>query len=477
MSPIKHDYQKLFHAISQSNDFDEKAFLESKSGIAFRNKMPRKKNELYEKLLQNVRGWRQVKGKSKRIEVQLREQIEDILFLREKKLFEQSTRRLERAKKRAEDYNLHEILIEILRLERTIIFRVQAPGYEEEIEKIHQKIKHTSEIITNKGIMLNFYDSYFIQMRRFRKLQGVVDTKELSKLINSPELKEVSRCLSFEAESNFYFCHCIHHFLIGNTQKAWEYSRTLYLRWQEKHEVQKVKAVEYRNVLQNYLAFCNNAARYEEFDIALKKMLEGPFYSEDEHASAIDNGLVAEMQRCLILCEWEQGKKIITKFKNHLEFISERLIPSRIMLHYMNFATLFIVLKDWKNAYKWAKKVENVAEGDDPKLLIIQARLFMLISIYEEPSLDNFDNQIRSTKRLFKKFEIDQGSEAQFATELFAAYKENSQAKKRNRFSKLLKTENQRKQGSNTEIILKWLLSKAENKPLRTILEEERNTK
>lgn len=474
MTPVKHDYQRLFHAIDKSASFDEKAFLNSAAGRSFVGKMPRKKNELYEKLLQVARGLRQSGGKTKRVEVQLREDIEDIVFLRERKLFEQGSRRLERAKKRAISHNLHEVLLEILRIERTIVLRIQAAGYEEEVNFIHSEIERISEVIKNKGRMLYFYDLYFVQVRQFKNLRGAIDRSLLTGWIESPELTDVSKCLSFEAESNFYFCHCIHHFLLQDTIEAWQFARTLYLRWQEAHEIQKVKAVEYRNVLQNYLVFCINASKYDDFDVALNKMLRGPFYSNDEEASAIDNGLNAEMQRCLSLCEWEKAKEIIQNFREKLDLISEWLIPSRIMVHYLNFSTLFIVLEDWGNALRWARKVGSESDGQESISLVIQGRLHELIAVYGQPRLGEFINLHRSTKRLLKKAGISKGFEIDFIDALLAGFKDGDAKKSRKRFGAILKNAQKAKATSNTTFISKWLEANFQGKSLRTLLEEER---
>ncbi len=414
MSPARHDYQLLFKALNDHKDLDEKEFLASKMGRQFAGNFSVRKNELYEKILQGIRAQRKSAGTAKAIEIQLREQLEDVLFLREKKLYDQCTRRLQRAKKIAKDHQLHEILLEILRIERSILLKTQPAGYSQELKEIHGEIADITEVIKNKTRMLYLYDCHFLEVRQHHNLRGNVNFELLNDLHQSSDLQDVSKCLSFEAESNFYFCHGIYQHLQGNAKGAWDFARTLYLRWQEQKGVQKVKPVEYRNVLQNYLTFCNAAVQYDDFDIALKQLLAGPFYTDEEEASAIDNGCYVNMQRCMQVCDWDGAKAAIAAFKNRLDDIGERLIPSRIMVHYLSFSRIMLVLEDWKSAASWATKVITEGEGEEISALVIQARVQEILALVEMNDLDKLHNRCRAAIRLLQK------ADGQMATTLQA---------------------------------------------------------
>jgi hypothetical protein len=476
MTPVRHDYQALFKALNELKEFEEKDFLASSVGRKFANNFSVRKNELYEKILQSIRVQRKNAGAAKAIEIQLREQLEDVLFLREKKLFDQCDRRLTRAKKSAHDHQLHEILLEILRIERSILLKTQAAGYSQELVRIHEEIEKITEIIKNKTKMLYLYDRYFLEVRQHRNLRGQVNYTLLDQLSQTPDLSDVSNCLSFEAESNFYFCHAIHNHLRGNPQGAWDFARTLYLRWQEQKGIQKVKAVEYRNVLQNYLSLCNSASLYDDFEIALKQLLAGPFFSDEEQASAIDNACHVSMQRCLNLCDWEGAKKSIQTFKEKLSQISDRLIPSRIMVHYLSFSRLFIVLEDWKSATNWAKKVIAEEQGEESFALVLQARMQEIIALFEIHNVDDLPNKCRAALRAIKKASDDRLTET-FVIQAINRLTGNTNSEEvRDAFAAVLETvrNDQSEKFNQGEFVLTWLKAKAKGMRLRDYLEAQK---
>ncbi len=476
MLPLKHDYQRLFKALNESQSFDEKAFLATEAGKEFVGKMPRKKHELYEKILQNVRAFRQPLGRQKAMEIQLREQLEDVLFLRDKKLFEQSNRRLSRVKGKAISYHLHELLIVILRIERSLLLRIQPVGYVKKLWEIHKEIEEASMVIKNKGQMLYFYDQYFIQVIQHKKLNAAIDANFLKTLIASPELKDPNGCLSFEAESNFYFCHAIHHYLLGNAQATWEFSKTLYLRWEEEREIKKVKAIEYRNVINNFLIFSNYASRYEGFDCALSRMLEGPFYSDEEEASAIDNAIHVNIQRHLHCCNWDAAKATLQEYRRKLDFISEHLIPSRIMVHYLSFSRLSLVLEDWTGAYSWAKKVDTAREGKEHLALIWQARMQEMMALYEAPELGDLINRHRAAMRQFRKARESNEIEAKIIHAIWAASKCVLKTESASIFRKLYLDVKGKQAGKNNieEFGIIWLKAKSKGISLKEALESQR---
>src|SRR5688572_18481591 len=82
------DYLLFFQALCELDQYGETAFLASKRGLPFNPGYSGRKNALYEKVLQVIRSQRQIGGTEKPLEFQVREQVEDARFLRERKLFD-----------------------------------------------------------------------------------------------------------------------------------------------------------------------------------------------------------------------------------------------------------------------------------------------------------------------------------------------------------------------------------------------------
>ena len=401
------DYVLLYRALqSIRGEYDEAAFLKKHAKKSFIKNFSARKTELYEKILASLRTQRQFGGRDKPIEFKVRELLEDAWLLKEKTLSEQSKARLQKARKEAKKYHLHEVLLEIFKLERTLLMREMPKNLECETEKLHAKISEVTEAIHNKYRMLALKDQIFVFIRQHNELNGKLDKAGLRKVMEEKELNNIAYCKSIEAESNYHACHAMFHYLMGNSSEAWIHARSQYLMWQEYKDLQRIKPIDYRNVLQNYLSFCNEVLRYEDFDLALAQMVGGKFRSNAEKASAIHNSLNVRLQKALNLCQWETAEGLQAEFKEKLKDFSEHIMPSRIMTFDLSFSRLSIVKGEWKKAIKRAQFVLDEGGTDIQKGLAFEAHLQIAISLYMQKDYSATEKKCRYLLDHFRKNEM-----------------------------------------------------------------------
>jgi hypothetical protein len=398
-------YLKLFKSLSDLEEYEEKKFLASPKGKPFAANYAVRKTELYEKILLVLRAQRQSQGKEKSIEFKVRECLEDARLLQDKSLHEQANRRLDAAWEDACKYQLSEAQLEILRMRRAL--RMREPNVKPaHVQEIHAAIAETVKIIQNKARMLSLLDPMFLLARQNAALNGRIDHALLDEIIAAPELQDVSSCLSFEANQNYHFCHAIYHQLKGNLAQAWIHGRAIYLAYQEEKEVRRVKGPEYRNVVNNYLAYCVAVYRFDDFDQALEHLVAGPFHSKREEDSAIHNALAMRLTQALNLCDWKAAAQVRSDYRTRLKIFSEELPSSRMMLFYLSFSRLSMVEENWPDAIKWAKKVLSEGDSDPRQGLVFQAQLQELIALYENADIEDLERRKRAIGETLKRAEL-----------------------------------------------------------------------
>jgi hypothetical protein len=396
-------YLRLFQALNSLKTYEEDQFLSSKKGQAFALNYAVQKVELYEKILQVLRVQRQSGGKEKPIEFRVREYLEDARLLREKKLVDLAEKRLAQAKEDAERYQLHEVQLELLRAQRGGVMRQLGQDDYTPLEALHAEIAQIAAIIQNKARMLQLLDPMFLQAKYQAALSGRVNHALLDTIMEAPELKNVALCLSFEANQNYHFCHAIYHQLNQRPQQAWIHARAIFLAYKEAPSLQLVKGAEYRNAVNNYLGYCVNAYRFDDFEEALKAICKGPFRSVSEEVTTVHSALAMELQKHFSLCDWAAAELVMKRYKENLNVFSEHLSSSRMMLFYLSFSRLKLVQGKWPDAARWAKKVVDEGDGD-PKLgMVFQARLQELIALYEQGNMDLLTKRYRSAMYAFTR--------------------------------------------------------------------------
>lgn len=396
-------YLQLFQVLNTLKAYDEDAFLASKKGAPFAQNYAVQKIELFEKLLLVLRMQRQSGGNEKPIEFRVREYMEDARLLREKKLGDLAEKRLGLAMEEAERYQLHEVQLELLRAQRANVMRHVGLNDYSALDALHNQIRQIAEIIQNKARMLQLLDPLFLQAKHQAALSGHLNHALIESIMAAEELKDVTRCLSFEAEQNYHFCHAIFHQLNERPHEAWIHARAIYLAWQEAPSMQSIKGAEYRNVVNNYLGYCINAYRFVDFEKALATIVKGPFRSELEQVIASHSALAMELQKHFSLCAWDMADDVMKRYRQQLSRFSEHLSPSRMMLFYLSFSRLKLIQGMWPEAARWAKKVIDEGDGKSQLGMVFQARLQELIALYEQGDIDLLNRRYRSALRSFQK--------------------------------------------------------------------------
>lgn len=399
-------YLKLFKALADLEEYDEKAFLASSKGKPFEQNYSVRKTELYEKILLILRAQRQSQGKEKPIEFKVREYLEDARLLQDKSLHDQASRRLDQAQEDAKKYQLFEAQMEILRIRRGLLMR-EPHVKTSDVQHLHDEIAKTVAILQNKARMLSLLDPLFLLARQNAAPNGTVDHTLLEEIIAAPELQDVTSCLSFEANQNYHFCHAIYHQLKGNPDKAWIHGRAIYLAYQEEKEVRRVKGPEYRNVVNNYLAYCLEAYRFDDFDEALKHLVATPFHSKREEDSALHNALAMRLTKALNLCDWAAAANVRNDYRANLGIFSEELPSSRMMMFYLSFSRLSMVEGEWKEVIKWARKVLDEGGGNARQGVVFQAQLQEMIALYEMKSIEALEKRKRAASDAFRRAELE----------------------------------------------------------------------
>lgn len=475
-------YLKLFDALWELKAYDETSFLASAAGREFKKGYAQQKNELYEKVLQVLRGLRQSDGVDKPKEFQIREMLEDARILKDRNLLGQSGLRLQQAEEDAVKYEFHELRLEILRQQRSAIVKDVISGESPELDALYGEIDRTLAVIQNKVRMLYIYDRFLLEAKRHAQLSGVVDQEELDRLMAVAELKDVGLCLSFEAKCFFYFCHAQYWHLQGKVSKAWECMRENYLLWRGSPDMQEIKWVEYRNVVNNYLIFCNEAMRYEDFDVALAEMCREA-RSDEEAVAMLHNSMYVRLQRYLNCCEWERALEVEQEFHRSKEKLSDHLPRSRVLAFYLSMGRLHLALEDWTRVLRWSKWILNEEAQDLAVGTVSQARLQEMIALYElwmagdEDRLDELEKRYRSALRVFQQLENGGVLQGRVLHTVYHLARKRTDEQRRHELEtlyKVLEREEARRDPS-MRIIQAWVRSRLKGKRVSEVLEEVRD--
>lgn len=472
-------YAKLFDDLNESPCSAEQDFKEKYADRDYQKRYSYNKGYLLNTLLDAMRSQRLRGGMEKPIHLQVAEWLEDAEFLHEKMLYELSRKRLQKAEKEAQKFELHEDLLKILRFKGRLVMAAQEKGYQDEAKQIYQDLRRLAEVIQNKYEFLELRNLLFILVRSSKNLRARERKREMQMLVQNEMLKDVSNALSFDARINYYFCHTLAAQMSPNPEDSFHPQKAAHQLWLKHSHFQKSRPTDFRNSLNNYLSICCSVHYFDDFVEAVRLLEAGPFRSMDEEAEVMQIALYVRMQYFMAWCKWEDAEEIEREFSRGLEIFGNKLIPSRTMAFYMSFAHRNLITGDLKKAIRWNERILDMGVLNVRKDIRLHAMLLSLILYYEAGQTSKLENRYRVAIRAFSKEELSLEFEKTMLELLrkLPSFKDKLQLEtsfqKVNRILHDLQSIPKEKNVMGFDMVRLWLSSKLNSVPLRDVFESE----
>lgn len=418
-------YNLLFDDLNDCPVYEERAFLAAHEGRPYVSNYAFNKTYLYSLILDAVRGQRKRGGVDKPKEFFVRELLEDAHFLKEKMLFQQSFRRIQKARKEAQKYEFHEILLECLRMERTHLMERQEKGYEAQIRPVLNLIHKTGQAIAQKSELIQLRDLLFLESRRPPALKHSHEANAIASLMANPLLKGDGQDLPLEGQLNFHLIHALYHQLQGELPQAWDHHYTAYLLWKKETHFREARSTQFLKHLNNFLTLSNEIRKYAEFVEAIQLLEKGPFRSADDRAEGVQNGLFIRLQRYLTEANWEHALLVEDEFKRRRPEIAKKLIGSRLLAFYMSFARLHFILGNPKKVKQYCTYLLDEHHTGLRDLWAATTEVMLCIVIIEHYEVnlkewEKLDQQLKAARTAVNK--VDQSGYLHLTLEYLEAH-------------------------------------------------------
>ncbi len=464
-------YVKMFDQINAQKNYNEKEVKDKLKKIINSKNFAVEKNYLYNFLLKNLTSFHNQKSLNSKASTSLF----TIRMLIDKALYGQAKKLIDKNQKFAEQSENYTLLLEILKLK--IIYQETIMD-NDGINDTYQRIFEVQKIYTNLE-QFRFYHHKVYEIAT--KIGGKKRSdlfKEASAIINEALLKDEKLALSNEAKIRFNECWMLYYYLQPEFAKAFNFSKRSVEISESTPYYTTEKQDNYISNLNNYVIFCNGISKYEESELQIQKLKS--FLTKDANSKSNINIFIGtslqETNLIIITAKFERLYDIVDSYEAYLKLFEEKIVLSHKYGLFINLSLLFFINSDYKNALKWINKVIHGEEPNTRTDVIAYAWLFNLIIHYELENYDYLEYLSKTTIRLLSK-------KNQFATTAKTVSKHLLQLSSSNKdhkkiylaLNKGLASEGCTKEKKELEYfdIENWVISKIENKPLKTILKQQ----
>lgn len=332
-------YIKLFDAVEKLGDYDEKKIRKMFEGEDFLKRLPAVKNYLHGQILKSLR----VINSGNTVDSQLREMMEDVAVLYNKRLYKQCAKILEKAKELAKANELtlpqleinvwqEKVLLELLPLEK---FEKHLEGsLEEEMATVNAQ-KNTIEYrhLYNRIILIN---------RKIKEARSQEELKQFQEIIKHPLLKSIDKASSFEAKQYFYHIHLIYNHAKGDNATCFVIANDqMKLIEEYPNKIRETPQI-YLSALYNVLLCQIHLHQYDNFGNILAKLRSFPVKSTNIEVSRFVNSYIFEMVMYLDSGEFDKSISIREPVTEGLEKYQDKInVIEKITLLYNLFYSYF----------------------------------------------------------------------------------------------------------------------------------------
>ncbi len=464
-------YEALFKAMDKQQAYDEGEFKKKHINKAFVKNLSNRKNQLTDKLLDLLVGI----NSGETNEAKIKHTLTYLPVLFERKQFVLMRKKINSAKKIANEIEQFYLLLELIEWEKKMIWNDNQKKYKKNIEEIILEQEKVFKAFNEQFAFRNLRRRLSAINRRDVMFEKEENVQAFNQLAENRLLDNNQTFLSKETEMHYCYIKMTSLRIEQSYQDALTYSKRLL----EICEGRKTDYPDdYELALYTYIISCDLTHSLEDYLIILEQIHE----NRCNELYLLDKINFHKLRYFLSKNQFDNALKIAKLVKNKWVELAPYLSESRYLSFSFNFMMLYWILGDLNQTQNWMICIRSYDKAKSRKDdIVLATRLFELVVSYElqERGEDiDFDKKIDTVRKTLKnnrQFQTFHQTVLQHCREL------NRAISKKEKIEIIISLENdlqkiekdQPKLLCLEEIIL-WCRSKIEGRSIRLLLEDSK---
>lgn len=332
-------YLKLFEAIEKTGTYDEAKIKKMFPGEDFTKRLPAVKNYLYGQVIKSLR----MLYIGNTVDSQLKEMVEEISILYEKRLYKQCMKILEKAKDLAKQNEQILQLIEIKLWEEKVLTEVL--NIEKFEKTFDDSLKEEIELLDlqkNIAEYRHLFNRIVTLNKKIKEARTEEELAQFQSIFNNPLLQNSDNAKSFDAKHFYYQIHLIYNHAKGDNKAclmiAQKQMKLLEAFPQRIAEKPKMYVIALNNILLSQIYLHD----YSSFTETLHKLRSFPLKSLNLEVNRFVNSYIFEMVMYLDTGEFSKSVSIRDEIREGMEKYADKINPiEEITLLYNLFYSYF----------------------------------------------------------------------------------------------------------------------------------------
>ncbi|MGB0918066.1 MAG: hypothetical protein ACPGU4_10775 [Flavobacteriales bacterium] len=401
---------KLFDYYVDAKEFNEDDLRKVFVGHKFLDQLAVTQNHLYESILKAMRLYHLKRS----IEFRLQGMLQDVQFLYEKGLVEQSAQLLKKVRKAAIKNDCFPIILSVLDWESRLLSEGFYVGKDElDIDAVSEEYYEILGALQNEREYIDLQSKIFNNYYKIGIERGNTNYKTNDQIVNQFALKDPNRALTFRSKCCYLNIHAQYNKINGNWEEAYKYRYDLYELVESKFGSGYSKDIvkRYFVSLNNLVPICLSLGKWDEAELFIGKMesieersLKSHFSEELKDRILLQSSL-GRLALYSRLGRVDDGLALIDLLEKKTETL-ELYHRRYVILHlYFNIAYFLYTIGQYSPAIRWLNRVLNDTDIKTVEDLHSSTRILTMILQFELGRNELLEYLARSTYRFLSKLE------------------------------------------------------------------------
>jgi hypothetical protein len=400
----QNNYVLLFDAIEKMKEYNEDIILKKFNGESSLNNFSITKSRLYETILRSL----DVFHHNSSVDAQLWKELHYTEILYKKTLYDQCAKRLRSARKLAEKYEKHAVLVQIHDLEKSLAEKDSYSGMSDQsILDMLRNDRKVAEDIRVYNELWNVKSRLFLMLNTKGRARKSEQLDEFRKLIDASLKDQTLEGLSVNARFLYHHTYSAYYFAITDAENCRIHLSQNVELIEANTEIFRDEPNVYFGVLTNLIYVLSRLKLYKEVLKYLKKLRTLPEKLDTARNENLEMKLFAsayslELTLYNSIGHFDQAMKLVPKIEEGLTRFEGRLSKLREAHFIISVAVACYGAGKFQLALKWTTRLLNDSEIGENEWIYAVAQVFALILHIELNHLELLSYVGRSVQRYLK---------------------------------------------------------------------------
>lgn len=354
----KNNYVRLFEAIDKQNSYNENKILQKFKKETLVKHLPSAKNYLYRLILNALNDYHADKSAVATI----REQLGFIANLKRKRLYKQTLKQLEKAKKMTQKYEQYNYWLQILEEEITIHQEVKSEKGAFLIQKLQVEADEIIVQIQINQTYQKLYNTVFWAANQQIFATNEQQIQHFERILQNELLQKKNIPTTFTGQMLYFKIQQICYYQTHQMEKSRVCAKQMIELCEAYPHFVKESPFAYLALLNNWIVSCFLMKNWEELFEVAQKIKALPVGSKHEEVRQFTTVYNAELTYFTQQNNLEKINQTIKAAKVKLEEYGDLVAKASRLVWFFNFSNIYFIFKAYDLSLEWMNRFLNLYE-------------------------------------------------------------------------------------------------------------------